>query len=198
MKHTFLRGSLRLMAASFVIISLSQCTKNVKDKEVQSSVSKTLREKSLNLTKQYKVNLTALNNSGVTGTAMLSLDRNMLTVKIDAMGLEPGKLHPQHIHGFMENNRNSKCPSWSDDTNGDGLISLEEGLPSYGPVLLSLTPFPTADANGEIHYMKTFTVDANLLPLQNRAIVLHGKTVMGEYWPTLPIACGQVMVWNGN
>jgi hypothetical protein len=30
------------------------------------------------------------------------------------------------------------------------------------------------------------------MPLQNRAIVLHGLTVNGTYMVTLPVACGQI------
>jgi len=184
-------GSLFLSLA--VVFSLTNCTKNDHGQMPESNAATSMRSgKSLNLVKQYKANLQAINNSGVSGTAMLWLDGNMLTVKIDAMGLEANKLHPQHIHGFTDNNKNSTCPTWSADTNGDGIISLEEGLPSYGPVLLSLTEFPTADASGEIHYMQKFTIDGSVLPLQNRAIVIHGLTVNGQYVATLPVACAQI------
>ena len=101
-------------------------------------------------------------------------------------------LHPQHIHGFESDKGNSFCPTPADDEDGDGLVDLLEGLPDYGPVQLSLTPFPTA-ADGTVDYEQTFTVDAQQVgPLQNRAIVLHGMTVNGEYVATLPIACGQI------
>ena len=181
-----------MVTLSLLVLSFTNCTKNVKDNNESMQGMKMRSEKSLNLTKEYTANLMELNHSGVMGTATLMLEGNMLTVKIDAMGLEANKLHPQHIHGFTDNTRNSTCPTMSADTNGDGLVDLPEGLPSYGPVLLELTPFPTADANGEIHYMKTFTIDGSVLPLQNRAIVIHGLTVMGTYWPTLPVACAQI------
>jgi Cu/Zn superoxide dismutase len=140
--------------------------------------------------------LSPLNNSGVTGTATLSLNGNMLTVTIEASGLEPNKEHAQHIHGFMENNRKATCPTIAADTNGDGLVDLGEGAPFYGPVLLNLAPTPTADANGNIYFTQTFTISPTLLPLQNRAIVLHGMTVMGDYWPLLPVACGMISTWG--
>ena len=144
----------------------------------------------------YTVDFGELNNSGVMGTALLALEGNELTVTIDASGLEPNQLHPQHIHGFVDSNANASCPPMSADDDGDGLVELGEGLPFYGPVLLPLTPFPTADANGEIHYMETFTLTAEeadqLKPMQNNAIVLHGMTVNGNYVATLPVACGQV------
>ena len=183
-----------IVTLSLLVLTFTNCTKNAKENKDMMQGMKMRSEKSLNLTKEYTANLMELNHSGVSGTATLMLEGNMLTVKIDAMGLEANMLHPQHIHGFTDNNRNSTCPTMSADTNGDGLIDLPEGLPSYGPVLLELTPFPTADANGEIHYMKTFTIDGSVLPLQNRAIVIHGLTVMGTYWPTLPVACAQIKV----
>jgi hypothetical protein len=192
MKQTLFNRMPGIVMLSLVAISFTNCTKNVKEDNQAMQSMKMRSEKSLNLTKEYTANLMALNHSGVSGTASLMLEGNMLTVKIDAMGLEANKLHPQHIHGFTDNTRNSTCPDMSADTNGDGLVDLPEGLPSYGPVLLELTPFPTADANGEIHYTKTFTIEGSVLPLQNRAIVLHGLTVMDQYWPTLPVACAQI------
>lgn len=50
----------------------------------------------------YNATFTTLNDSGVTGTAMLSLDStdSLLTVTIHATGLEAGVLHVAHIHGL--------------------------------------------------------------------------------------------------
>ncbi len=141
----------------------------------------------------------SLNGSGVSGTATLTLMGDELTVHIQASGLEPGMVHPQHIHGFMENNKNSVCPPMSADTDGDGLIELGEGLPFYGPVILPLEPFPTAP-DGTIDYTRTFNVAdyMHLLPLQNNVIVLHGMTVDGEYIATLPVACGMIKPGNSG
>lgn len=147
--------------------------------------------------KMYTVDLAPLNGSGVSGTAELTLVGDQLTVRVYATGLEPNSLHPQHIHGFMDDNRNAVCPPASADQNGDGLVDLNEGAPFYGPVLLSLTPFPTAP-DGTISYEQTFTVDDSITPLQNRVIVLHGMTVDGEYVATLPVACGQIKPNQGN
>lgn len=161
----------------------------------------------------FNAQLSPLNNSGVTGEANITVENNTLTVNIWADGLEPLVVHPQHIHGFMENKRNSTCPTMADDKNGDGIVDLIEGLPSYGPVLLELYlpvgEFPVADADGRIRYERTFNLGeiefeeegqvisyADLKPLQNRAIVLHGMTVNGEYIATLPVACGMIMKSN--
>ena len=147
--------------------------------------------------KTYTVDIAPLNGSGVSGTAELTLMGDQLTVRVYATGLEPDMLHPQHIHGFTENNRNSTCPPASADMNGDGLVDLGEGLPFYGPVLLPLTPFPTAP-DGTIDFEMTYTVDSSITPLQNRVIVLHGMTVEGEYVATLPVACGQIKASQGR
>lgn len=192
MKQTIALKLFTLASASALIFS--SCTKEASgshDMDNMGAMNKRSSQ-SMNLKKDYHADLHALNNSGVMGKATLMLNGTKLTVKIDATGLEAGKPHPQHIHGFTENNRNSTCPNMSADTDGDGIISLAESVPSYGPILLDLSPMPTADANGEVHYTRTFDVGVGLVPLQNRAIVLHGLTVNGTYVATLPVACGQV------
>jgi len=157
-----------------------------------------------NGTQLYKVNLSAMNNSGVHSKAFLSLTGDQLNVKLYATGLEDGKEHLQHIHGKVDGSM-AVCPAASADTDSDGTVDLAEGLPFYGPILESLTPFPTTMT--EV-YNQTFTVNTsdptkNVLPLENREIVLHGKTVVaGEdktfnnggagYDVTLPIACGHI------
>jgi hypothetical protein len=193
MKQTIARMIMGAGMAVLMIGGFTGCTKQAKDADMMSTAAGR-SSNSTNLKMQYKANLNPLNNSGVSGTAMLTLEGKMLTVEINATGLEANKLHPQHIHGFIDNNRNSICPTMSFDTNGDGILTLAETVPAYGPVLLELAPLPTANAQGEIHYMHTFEINPSLLPLQNRAIVLHGLTVNGQYIASLPVACGQVMV----
>ena len=160
--------------------------------------------------KYYTAELSGLNSSGVSGTAELTLMGNELTVMITAYGLEDG-IHPQHIHGFTDNNKNSKCPPASADDDGDGFVELLEGLPFYGAPQLFLQPFPNTD-DGTIMFEETFILDENqvLTPLQNNTIVLHGMTaeltqlvgdeivVVNEYIATLPIACGQIQPAQGK
>lgn len=146
--------------------------------------------------RHFTADLVALNGSGVSGTAHLTLEGDELTVAIHATGLEPNPLHPQHIHGF-ENPSNSTCPTTAADADGDGLVQVGEGVPFYGPVLRALTPFNTVSAGGTLDYGQTFSgADLDglrpLNTLQNRAIVLHGLTVDGAYVASLPVACGQI------
>ena len=196
--------SLLLKAAPAVaicsLLAFSACESESVSPDATLSAQQDLNarsSKSLNLNKTYMVEIKSLNNSGVSGMATLTLMGDELTVHIEASGLEPGMVHPQHIHGFMENNKNAVCPPMSADTDGDGLVELPEGLPYYGPVLLSLEPFPTAP-DGTINYTRTFNISdkVDLLPLQNNVIVLHGMTVDGEYVATLPVACGEIKPAN--
>ena len=152
--------------------------------------------------KMYTVEFGSLNGSGVSGNAQLRLEGSTLTVDITASGLEADEVHPQHIHGFGENKGNSTCPPASADNDGDGFVSIPEGAPFYGGVLLTLNPLPIADADGNINFTMTYEyedgVDSDLTPLQNRAIVLHGMTVDGNYWAGLPVACGQIKANQGS
>lgn len=150
----------------------------------------------------YKATLGELNDSEAHGLAYLRLDGDQLETTILATGTTPNQIHPQHIHGF-EDDHNSTCPGEDADEDGDGLVSVSEGAPFYGPILLSLMQeddtWPTADNQGTYTYSRTITLGSgdtissdDLMPLENRAIVLHGKFVDGEYMATLPVACGQI------
>lgn len=77
--------------------------------------------------------------SGVegSGTAMVEVKGNMLTVTLAANGLLPDQPHAAHIH-FGADARH-ECPVIGDDSNGDGHINTTEGGPAYGPVVVSLT-----------------------------------------------------------
>jgi len=146
----------------------------------------------------YTASLGSLNGSGASGNATVTLDGNDLTVVIVAKGMVANQPHPQHIHG-LEDGSNGVCPPPTADTNSDGIISVPEGAPFYGAILLPLEDFPMADANGNVSYTKTFTLGENGVPskeelgtIENRVIVLHGLDNNGEYVATIPVACGQL------
>lgn len=154
--------------------------------------------------------ISPLNNSGARGFARLALNGDKLNVRLFASGLEAGQEHLQHIHGKVDGS-NAVCPAQTADTDSDGTVDLLEGLPFYGPILETLTPFPTTST--EV-YNQTFTVNTsdpakNVLPLENREIVLHGMTVKAGqdktfnnggagYDVTLPIACGHINRVGGS
>ena len=165
----------------------------------------------------YKAVVTELNDSNAKALAYLKLEDNRLYTTILASGTTPNMVHPQHIHGF-ENDSNSVCPTAEADENNDGFITLGEGAPYYGPVLLSLVEedgdFPTANSWGVYTYSQSFTLGEGetisadgLDPLENRVIVLHGMFVEDglltetddadddpDYIATLPVACGQIQM----
>jgi hypothetical protein len=157
----------------------------------------------------YQADLTALNNSGVAGKALFFIDQDAqtLTVDIRAMGLEPGEMHIQHIHGFTDDT-DAKTPGLAQDDDRDGFVELAEGLDTYGPIQLNLTldpksashdhgteghdhtaeaVFPTVGADGLLNYRQTFHFDSDdenaqvifdgITPLEAKEIVLHGLTL---------------------
>ena len=146
----------------------------------------------------YVTKLTTLNDSGVTGEAIVGydVDTDTITVAISASGLEPNQVHIQHIHGFVDGT-NATTPTAAQDVDGDGLVEVGEGAATYGPVLLNLatnhdnnagadnghshagglTGFPTAP-DGEIWFIESYQLPAGLLPagptLDLREVVIHG------------------------
>ena len=113
----------------------------------------------------YQIDLAQLNDSGASGAALLTLEGNHLTVKIDTQGLVPGQPHAQHIHGST-NGHDFRCPDMTADKDGDGIITTTEGLPMYGDINISLTTkgdttkhsglavdrMPIADKHGKLMY----------------------------------------------
>ena len=87
------------------------------------------------------------------------------------------------------------CPSAANDTDGDGLITNEEAAGEYGDVFFALTTrgdtspksglaldrMPTADADGDIDYERTFAADevpdGLIKHLSDVHVVQHGIDV---------------------
>ena len=99
----------------------------------------------------YEGALGELNASGASGTASLQVseDGESVTVSIDATGFDLDFVHAMHIHGIYDGELTdapdagefgrSVCPDMSDDANDDGVLTVLEGAPKYGAVLVSLT-----------------------------------------------------------
>src|SRR5690606_38937645 len=89
------------------------------------------------------------------------------------------------------------CPTLAADTSEDGFVSLEEGLPFYGPPVVPLfvdadaEAYPTAGDDGTYSFEQTFTVDPDV-DLTSTVLVIHGMNVDEEYDASMPVACGQV------
>jgi hypothetical protein len=144
-------------------------------------------------TKVFRADLKSLNDSGASGVADLRLRGNVLDVHIRASGLVPNRVHAQHIHGVG----NSDCPP-PRAAGADGVLSTADGLPFYGPIVMSLTTsgdtspaagltielMPVADASGCIDYRRTIQLpDAVAADLSAFQIVQHGVDFNenGEY-----------------
>jgi hypothetical protein len=168
----------------------------------------------------YQADLSALNQSGVSGTGMVTLDGNTATVTIEATGLLAGSPHAQHFHIGAQ----GACPTDADDGDGDGFVSVTEGGPFYGDIGTSLTTegdtspdsglaidrFPT-DASES--YSRTFEITDDVHKAfedGTAVLVLHGVDkdgsgmydgdVMSDLDPSLPMeatapaACGAFTV----
>jgi hypothetical protein len=171
---------------------------------------------------------TADGGSNVTGHADMQLRGRNLTVDLRAKGLTPNEPHAMHIHG--EVTANNECPPASADVNTgdpidpstfvagtpDGLISLAEGAPFYGPIDVSFTTtgdtspgsgltlerMPVASAAGTISYHRTIRIPLDVAKnMTNLHIVLHGADLPADadasslsslFEATLPVACGQI------
>ncbi len=178
--------------------------------------------------------LNSLNNSGATGNATVELlDNNRVRVKLNVTGTSPNLPHAQHLHYTVDSkkvdnpNKVDSCPSPSADKDGDGIINTVEGQPSYGEVIVSLTTkdgvgadsglavdrFPTADAQGNLTYDRTFTIPEGVSreDITESVVVHHGisklfgdkakydgdkKSSLDPSLPleaTVPAACGALM-----
>ena len=156
-----------------------------------------------NEAKLFVAELQPLNNSGVTGKATFKYEKGgQFLAEVHAEGLVPDMMHPQHIHGFEDNEQDAVCPPES-AAGDDGLLTLEDGLPFYGPILVpldqNLVPleaeeFPHANHAGKVDYRQltelhslVTALDERLpghqahdnLNLPHRVVVLHGAYVKG-------------------
>lgn len=135
----------------------------------------------------------------VKGHAKFQIVNGMFVAMDEAVGAQPGMIHPQHIHAAAQ------CPPPSADVNHDGYVDVIEGLPFYGAILVPLDSdlssqpagtFPFVNNNaGALTYRATvpltdFLSDLNApdpnpadavvklngapLNLASRHVVLHG------------------------
>jgi LPXTG-motif cell wall-anchored protein len=139
-----------------------------------------------------QVRLLELNRSGASGTATLTAtDNGDLKVSIRGRGLVPNSPHAQHLHGSTDG-MDFHCPDMSADADGDGYLTVEEGMPDYGNIFISLTTkgdttpasglavdrMPTADAKGNLTYDRTIPAaelpEGTIKNLRDLHVVQHG------------------------
>jgi opacity protein-like surface antigen len=149
-------------------------------------------------TQDYRATITQANGSGASAAADLALSGNDLTVRITGEGFFDGFPHAIHLHGEPGGDNvcgplNPGDPGFeAADEDGDGFLSVVEGVPSYGGVTVSLTTegdtspdsalavdrFPTS---GTIDYERTFQVSDEVAQnLSTLHIVIHGADLDGS------------------
>ncbi len=152
----------------------------------------------------YAVNFSALNSSGVDGSAIIAIgsdedDSRVLNISLSAEGLAPSVQHAQHIHGLFDEDMfpaNSSTPTIMDDADLDGMVEVLEGFGQYGDIILTLLgsddALPFADDNGDLTFFASYDLgnddlffspfgneytSADLMPLDLREIVIHGLEI---------------------
>jgi hypothetical protein len=175
----------------------------------------------------YTADLGQANESGASGTATITLEGTTATVSVDGNGFFDGFPHAMHFHGEPGGDNvcgplNASDSGFDDaDEDGDGILSVAEGVPSYGGVHVSLTTegdtspdsalavdrFPTS---GSLDYERTFELPQDVADdLSSLHVVVHGHDLndSGEIGDqgtpssldpeldieaTVPAACGQI------
>lgn len=163
---------------------------------------------------------TADSGSNVTGQAVIQYVRGTTyRVTVNATGLSPNLPHLAHIHGVVK--AQNECPG-PDAAGSDGLIDTLDGLPAYGPILvtfatsgdtsaaagLNIGTAPVADANGNLSFQREITLKGNVAAnLSDLHVVIHGEDLNdnGSYdgqastlapgvplEAELPVACGTI------
>jgi hypothetical protein len=147
---------------------------------------------------RFSANIGQANETGASANAELWLDGNDLTVRIDGSGFFDGFPHAMHFHG--EPGGDNVCGPLNPgddgfeeaDADGDGFLSVVEGVPAYGPVTVSLTTegdtspdsalavdrFPTSST---LDFERTFGVSDEVADnLSSLHIVIHGADLTGS------------------
>lgn len=160
--------------------------------------------------------------SDVNGHAELVEVDGELKVEVEAWGLSPLLPHLMHIHGELEAENECPGPKFRAGGVDDRLIETADGLPAYGPILvtfstegdtsadsgLALDRAPVADEDGTLSYQRVLldVPDDVLDELDDLHIVIHGEdldddgtydaepiTALGAPLEAeLPVACGEL------
>lgn len=135
--------------------------------------------------------LVELNSSGVHGQVTLVDQDGGLRVNLNAHHLE-ANAHLEHLHGFG-NGTQAHCPDAS-LAGPDGVLSFADGLPAYGPPVITLGHDELT--GGTLSYSRTFDETmagqpvSSLGAIRQYVVVVHGMTLAdGTYDETLPVAC---------
>ena len=173
----------------------------------------------------YTATLSELNGSGAGGTVTVELhdDATRATITVDSTGLAEGLPHAQHVHGELTTA--NQCPTADADSDGDGVITVAEGLPSYGGIQVSLTTSGDTSADsglavdrypvGNASYSRTIDISEDVAnALADLHVVVHGvdengngaydgdaRSSLDDSLPreaTLPASCGQLALTSAG
>jgi hypothetical protein len=117
--------------------------------------------------------LAPVNDADASGQAFVDVQGNKITVTLAAQGLVPDQPHAAHIH-FGDDARH-ECPTLADDTSHDGHISTLEGVPAYGPVVVSLTTFGATDPGSALAIDRFDTAPGGELNYQRGSIKVSSE-----------------------
>lgn len=120
-------------------------------------------------------------------TRIKTFPSGKVQVKVRASGLAPGLPHAMHLHGFAGEPTDQGCPGPA-QAGPDGVVTVVDGIPSYGGILASLTTrgdtsadsalaldrFPVASKKGRISYSRTFRNATALTEAGSAQVVVHG------------------------
>lgn len=157
----------------------------------------------------YRAELTPINptitGTDVYGDAEFTITGDDLTMRVTARGLPRHIEHWQHLHGFIEGDGESACPTVDADANGDMVIDLIETEPMAGTTMVPLNDdpvsmniptdtYPRAGEDGAFFYEEIASLQAmeeafteqfpgQELDLDRRVIFIHGvpeSTILPE------------------
>lgn len=135
------------------------------------------------------LNPVPLNGVKGSGTAMVTVTGNTISVTMAASGLLANAPHAAHIH-FGADARHT-CPTAADDANKDGHINTTDGGPAYGDIVVSLTTsgdttkasalavdrFPTAPGGKDTYQRGSIQVPSDIASAITKGqsvVVVHG------------------------
>lgn len=199
-----------LVVGAATAIALVGCeveTDSADDAAIDTTWQDTLSQDQMGADQEmYEARLEAVDGSGVTGTATLTIEDEELTVTVAATGFDPDVRVPQHIH------MNSSC-----DDAGGILLNLDDDLSAPNDGEARGDAYPETDDQGSLRFEATRSIgelrtalgdedaedadavgtdtagtdtlgrddDAERFDFGNRVVNLHGPDMQ-------PIACGRL------
>ena len=150
----------------------------------------------------YQATLSPINAhlaGDVTGSALVKIKADSLTVEVKVNGSPAHIVHAQNIHIA------DACPTLVSDVNKDGVIDAIEGQSSYGPAIIPLdyelktqteanTKFPAADFTGNYFYRQMTSLAEMMKDLTSKDI--DAKDNLVKMKPGFGLAGRQIVIYG--